>query len=127
MSRYVIWDKRATIVTPVGEVLTPQQWIDRYPAAGIEGIRYIVGGGIINGNVMMEYNATIEHYARQGCDFTGCETERDFLDAIEAFEDYVPEDTGESSPEERIAAALEYNNLLASNVIHDDDPDEGEI
>ena len=39
---YVIWDKRTTIVTPVGEVLTPQQQIDKYPAVGIEGIRYIV-------------------------------------------------------------------------------------
>ena len=35
-----------------------------------------------------------------------------------------PEDTGESLPEERIAAALEYNNLLNSPVVNSDDPDE---
>ena len=39
---YALRYKRITIVTPVGEVLTPQQQIDKYPAVGIEGIRYIV-------------------------------------------------------------------------------------
>ena len=70
----------------------------------------------------------IENYTRMGCDFSTCETDEDYLVAIEAFDEArnQPEevvDTGESSAMERIAAALEYNNLLNSPVVNEDDPD----
>lgn len=33
--RYVIWDRTSSVITPIGEVLTPEQWIARRPIAGV--------------------------------------------------------------------------------------------
>ena len=105
MSRYAIWDKTSEIYTPVGEVLSAQQWRARYPWANIPGSKMIVGGGLINGSVAMEFNAAVEHYARMGCDFSWCATDADYLTAIEVFEDTPPQPV--YTDETRIADALE--------------------
>ena len=107
MARYQIWDKTSNIYTLVGEVLTPEQWIDRYSWANIPGVKMIIGGGAINGTVAMEFDTTKEMYEKMGCDFSACETDQEVLDAIEAFEDDPPV-SDEPSTEERTAAALEF-------------------
>ena len=33
MKRYAIWNKQDMILTPIGEVLTAEQWIERYRVA----------------------------------------------------------------------------------------------
>lgn len=112
MSKYQIWDKKSNIITPIGEVLTPEQWISRYPMTGIDGIKTIIGGGVVNGTVCMEYTSTVEMYAKAGCDFSGCESDQDYLDAIETFEDTQNTQVAVSA-EERIAAALEAQVMLS--------------
>lgn len=111
--RYVIWDEVSQVITPIGEVLTAEQWMDRYPMARLDGLQLVVAGGQINGAFCGVYSEMVDMYERQGCDFTGCETQQDHLDAIEAFEDARNTPTNEPSAEERIAAALEYQNLMA--------------
>ena len=85
MSRYAIWNKTDNVITPIGEVLTPEEWKERHPLAKIFYI--VIGGGRINGAYCMEYESFKEMYEKQGCDFSECETQQDCLDAIEAFED----------------------------------------
>ena len=85
--RYVIWDEESQVITPIGEVLTAEQWMDRYPMARLDGLQLVVAGGQINGAFCGVYSEMIDMYERQGCDFSGCETQQDHLDAIEAFED----------------------------------------
>jgi hypothetical protein len=46
-------------------------------------------------------------YGKAGCDFSACETDQDYLDAIEAFEDEMNKPSTEPTPEERQAQALE--------------------
>lgn len=104
MARYQIWNKTDNVITPIGEVLTPEQWIERYPMAQILDI--IIGGSAINGSVCMEYTSTIDMYRQMGCDFSGCVSQQDHLDAIEAFEDARNQNTGVSD-QTRIADALE--------------------
>ena len=108
--RYVVWDKTSDVITPVGEVLTPAQWIERYPAAAT--LKTVVAGGDINGGYFGFFNQMVDMYEAQGCDFSGCETDQDYLDAIEAFEDAQNTPVDDVTPEERIAAALEYQNLM---------------
>ena len=105
MSRYQIWNKTDEIVTPIGEILTPSQWLERYPM----GNRFdlIIGGTAINGSVCMEYTSTIEMYRSKGCDFSGCITKQDHLDAIEAFEDARNAPDTSTPDQTRIADALE--------------------
>lgn len=111
MSKYKIWDKQSTIYTLVGETISPEQWIERYPWAAINGVKMIVGGGVINGAVAMEFGATVDMYRKMGCDFSACVTDQDFLDAIEDFEDNPPVST-EPTTEERIASALEFQSMM---------------
>ena len=107
MSRYAIWNKQDDVFTPSGEKFTAEQWIDRYPIAELESVKIVCAGGEVNGAFFGTLGQMVEMYTKAGCDFTGCETDQDKLDAIEAFEDAMNAPSTEPTPEERQAAALE--------------------
>ena len=113
MSRYAIWNKQDMVLTPIGEVLTPEQWIERYPIAGLETIKVVCAGGEINGAYFGTLGNLIEMYTNAGCDFSTCETDQQYLDAIEAFEDEMNKPSTEPTTDERIAAALEYQVMTS--------------
>ena len=103
MKKYQVWNKTDNIITPIGEVLTPEQWLERYPMGRI--LDLVIGGGTINGACCMEYTSFVDVYEKMGCDFSGCVTQQDYLDAIEAFESQSVEPV--VADETRIADALE--------------------
>ena len=116
MSRYAIWNKKDPILTPIGEVLTAEKWIERYPIAGVASITVVCAGGEINGAYFGTLGQMVEMYTKMGCDFSACETAEDKLAAIEAFEDAREAEQvaaaqaaaeAEASNAERTAAALE--------------------
>lgn len=108
MARYAIWNKKDAIITPIGEVFTAEQWMERYPVARLEHIKVVCGGGEINGAFFGTLGSMVEHYEKQGCDFSECTTDEEKLAAIEAFEDEMNKPSTEPTAEERIAAAMEY-------------------
>ena len=106
--RYVIWDEVSQVITPIGEVLTAEQWMDRYPMARLDGLQLVVAGGQINGAFCGVYSEMVDMYERQGCDFSACKTQQEHLDAIEAFEDARNNASADTvSDQTRIADALE--------------------
>lgn len=121
MKKYAIWNKQDTILTPVGEVLTAEQWIERWPIAGIDSITVICAAGEINGAFFGTLGQMVDMYTKQGCDFTDCITDQEKLDAIEAFDDAkeaearaaAEEAANAISTDERIAAALEAQVLMS--------------
>lgn len=113
MKRYAIWDKVSPIITPIGEVLTAEQWIERYPVAGVASITVVCGAGEINGAFFGTLGQMVQMYEAQGANFDFCFTDEDKLEVIEAFEDAMNAPSNEASAEERIAAALEYQ-VMAS-------------
>ena len=113
MKRYAIWDKVSPIITPIGEVLTADQWKERYPVAGVPSITVVCGAGEINGAFFGTLGQMVQMYSAQGADFSSCITAEDKLEVIEAFEDAMNAPSNEATAEERIAAALEYQ-VMAS-------------
>lgn len=112
--RYAIWNKQDPILTPVGEVLTAEKWIERYPVAGVASITVVCGAGEINGAFFGTLGQMVQMYEAQGADFSACTTAEEKLEVIEAFEDAMNSATSEEpTAEERIAAALEYQ-VMAS-------------
>ena len=116
MSKYAIWNKKDPILTPIGEVLTAEQWIQRYPVAGVDTITVVCAAGEINGAFFGTLGQMVDMYTKQGCDFSTCETAEDKLAAIEAFEDARDAEAAEAAAAaaeqeaanaERTAAALE--------------------
>ena len=105
MARYKIYDNKSDVITPVGEKLTAEQWLDRYQWGRYT--KMIVGGGIINGSVALVFDDEVERYRKAGCDFSACVTDEDYLVAIEAFEDDPPMADAGVSDQTRIADALE--------------------
>ena len=88
MSKYYkIWDRKTPIITPIMEVLTPAQWIERYPAAAIETIVPVVAAGEINGGFFGTLGEMVRRAEAEGCDFSACTTDEEKLEAIEAFQD----------------------------------------
>lgn len=121
MKKYAIWNKIDPVITPIGEVLNAEEWIARYPVAGVPTITVVCAGGEINGAFFGTLGQMVDVYSRQGCDFSNCATDQDKLDAIEAFEDALNSrvDTKSVSNEEltatslaSIAASLEYQNMM---------------
>lgn len=87
MAKYAIWNKQDPILTPIGEVITAEKWIERYPIAGLDSITVICAAGEINGAFFGTLGQMVEIYAKQGCDFSACETAQDKVDAINAFDE----------------------------------------
>lgn len=120
MKRYAIWNKKDPILTPIGEVLTAEQWIARYPIAGVETITVVCAYGEINGAFFGTLGQMVQMYEQQGADFSACTTNEEKLEVIEAFEDErnTPQETGISNEEltatalASIASSLEYQNML---------------
>ena len=112
--RYAIWDKSSPVITPIGEVFTAEQWIARYPVAGLESITVVCAAGEINGGFFGTLGQMKQMYENQGADFSNASTNEEVLEVIEEFETSMNTPTDEPSAEERIAAALEYQNLINS-------------
>lgn len=108
MKRYAIWDKVSPVIVPTGAVFTADQWKEKYPVAALDSITVVCAAGEINGGFFGTLGQMRQMYEAQGCDFSGCITQEDLLEAIEAFEDALNAPSGEVSPEERTAAALEF-------------------
>lgn len=121
MSRYQIWDKTSQVITPIGEVLSPEEWMERYPMSRVNGIDLVIAGGTINGAFCGEYTSMVDMYDKQ-MKQSGLEeyaegipegmSPQATLDFIEAFEDArnVPVDS--VTAEDRIAAALEAQVMM---------------
>lgn len=133
MSRkYAIWNKSDRILTPIGEVLTAEQWIERYPVAGVESITVVCAGGEINGAFFGTLGSMVDHYEKMGCDFSACETDQDKLDVIEAFEEAAATANATVISNEEltatslasIAASLEYQNLLTLEDVEETNTEE---
>ena len=128
MKKYAIWNKSDPILTPIGEVLTAEKWIERYPIAGVDSITVVCAAGEINGGFFGTLGQMVDMYTRQGCDFSGCETAEDKLAAIEAFDDAREAEQAAKAKSQAeaaaaneeltaaslasIAASMEYQNLL---------------
>lgn len=120
MSKYAIWNKTDPIITPIGEVLTAEQWVERYPVAGFDSVKVVCGGGEINGAFFGTLGQMVQDYGDMGVDFSGCETDQDKLDAIEAYEKAMSAPGTQVSNEEltatslaSIAASLEFQNMMS--------------
>lgn len=128
MPKYAIWNKKDPILTPIGEVLTAEQWINRYPIAGVESITVVCAGGEINGAFFGTIGSMVEMYTKRGCDFSACATPEEKLAAIEAFEDAREAEAAAAAKQAAeakaaneelnaaslasIAAQLEYQNMM---------------
>lgn len=124
MKRYAIWDKKTPILTPIGEVLSPEEWIERYPMAGLEHITVICAAGEINGGLFDTLGQMKMRYENAGCDFSFCQTAEQVLQAIEDFEDERNAAEMEAAANARmteemnadslasIAASMEFQNMM---------------
>ncbi len=124
LKRYAIWDKQSPIITPIGEVLTAEQWIARYPVASIPSITIVCSAGEINGGFFGTLGQMVTMYEGQGADFSEATTDIEKLEVIEAFEDKANAPSNEPTPEERIAAALEFQAISSLPDETTVDPDE---
>ena len=128
MSKYAIWNKKDPVITPIGEVLSAEQWIERYPVAGVESITVVCAGGEINGAFFGTLGSMVELYEKQGVDFTECETAEEKLATIEAFEEAREAEAAAAAKAlaeqeamnaelnatslASIAASMEYQNMM---------------
>ena len=128
MARYAIWNKKDPVITPVGEIFTAEQWIQKHPMAGLEQITVVCGGGEINGSFFGTLGQMVNMYETEGCDFSSCNTPEEKIAQIEAFDkerNNKSHEAAKAKAEEdafnaqltatslaSIAASMEYQNML---------------
>lgn len=124
MAKYAIWNKLDEIITPIGEVLSAEQWMARYPVAKLDRITVICAAGEINGAFFGTLGQMVDTYTKEGADFSACTTDEEKLAVIEAFDEAREQAQKEASAnalanEEltatslaSIAASMEYQNML---------------
>lgn len=112
--RYKLWNKTDIIKTRIGERLTPQEWMLRHPEA--ETDYPIVSTGSINGDLSDCLEDMLLRAGNMGFDTElalSPATAQALLDEIEAWEEELSAQVQENvSAEERIAASLEYQNMM---------------
>lgn len=125
MKRYAIWNKTDPIITPIGEVLTAEQWIERYPVAGVQTVTVVCASGEINGGFFGTLGQMVSMYEKEGCVFDDTMTAEEKLAVIEAFEDAREEENRASAMKQAqteemnamslasIAAQMEFQNMMA--------------
>lgn len=127
MRKYAIWDKQSPIITPIGEVLTAEQWIDRYPVAGVPSIIVVCSAGEVNGGFFGTLGQMMQMYEDK-IDFSACETAEEALALIEAYDDVKNTESEAKATEKAeaeafnseltatslasIAASMEYQNMM---------------
>lgn len=128
MKHYAIWNKIDPIITPIGEVFTAEQWMNRYPVAKLPNITILCGAGELNGSFFGTLGQMVQMYEERGVDFSECITPEEKLALIEAFEEAEEAAAQEAEKaaaanaaanEEMnamslasIAASMEYQNML---------------
>lgn len=132
LKRYAIWNKQNPVITPSGEVFTPEQWIARYPVAALDSITVICSAGEINGGFFGTLGQMVQMYEAQGCDFSACTTAEEKLEAIEAFEAERNAKAAEAAANAAateelnatslatIAASMEYQNMLTLDDVEEE-------
>ena len=123
MRKYQFWDKVSDLVTPgvdpvTGRQVWPaQEYIEKFAQwAAIPGVKVVISTGVINCGFFDEFGKMKEAYIRAGAPITDGMTDDEVLEAIEYFEDHPPVPEPEEDETaillERVAAALEFNNIL---------------
>lgn len=111
MIKYAIWNKTDSIITPIGEVISAEKWIEKHPVAGLPNITVVCSAGEINGAFFGTLGQMVLRYTDDGCDFSACTTDEEKINAINAFETARAKAAADASAaptaEERQAAALE--------------------
>lgn len=115
MKKYAIWNKQDPILTPVGEVLSAEKWIQRYPIAGVPTITVVCAAGEINGAFFGTLGQMVQMYENQGCDFSACTTPEEKLQAIEDF-DVAREAAARAKAEEEAATKAATEELNATSL-----------
>ena len=106
LKRYAIWDKETDVITPIGEILSPQEWIERYPVARV--LTTVCSAGDINGGFFGVLSQMKQMYENNGADFSEATTDEEILEVIEAFEDARNQEQSDYvSDQTRTADALE--------------------
>lgn len=112
MKYITIYENTKTYLYPNMKTATPEEVGMEYSAVNIEGIKCVIE---TDESGIMFYTAPepIQVMAgRIGADISGCVTDEERLQIISDILN-APAPESEPSAEERIAAALEYQNLLS--------------
>ncbi len=108
--KYKIWNKQETVYTPSGSAFTATEWMEKHKWTKIPGVQVVMGGGVFNGACLFELEQFRDYYMKQGAPITAEMTGEQVCAAAEAWDNRAVE--SEPTAEERIAAALEYQNLV---------------
>ena len=126
--KYKIWNKQDSLITPIGEVLTKEEVFSKYPMATVPELDFVICDTAITLGVFMEYTQTKDIYRDRIIEMasTPDTTEAEKQEMIDDYNSLEPQEVldlitfmeenppiPEATAEERIASALEFQNLLA--------------
>lgn len=124
LKRYSIWDKQTPVQVPTGAIFTPEQWIEKYPIAGVPTIYAVIGApieeGLANGCFFGTLGQMVKMAENEGADFSNAKTPEEKLEVFEAWEDarnqpdpdYISNEELSATALASIAASMEFQNMM---------------
>ena len=92
MPSYIIWDGTSDIYFSVPDritgkmYLTAAEFIESRPWVALPNAKVMLNGGTINGAIVEDYYKRVSFYKARGAKITDGMTEREILDAMEAYD-----------------------------------------
>lgn len=107
--KYQIWNKKDKVYTPSGAEFTAEEWMVKYKWTKIPGVKCVLLASVFNGGFIAEFEQFRNHYMADGAPITADMSDEEVLAEAEKWD--CREVEADPTAEERIAAALEFQNL----------------
>lgn len=107
---YKVWNKQDSLITPIGEVLTPQDVFSRFPASQLADMKYVISSQPVSMSLFVELEQFKSVFRQQGVSIPDDALPSEALAIISEWENTPKPQL--PSVEERIASAMEFEMLL---------------
>lgn len=112
MKKYQFWNKKDALYTPSGKAYTAEEYLAAHAWARLPGVKCVINTGAINCAVFLEFENMKAACIKQGMIIPEQASDEEILTLIEEWENRSV--YSEPTAQDRIAAALEYQNVLAT-------------
>lgn len=108
--KFKLWDRQEILYTPAGRAFTPAEIFAQFPLANNPASQWIIQDDEINMGMFQNLSMTKGQLIDQGMEVPEGATNEEVLQCIENWYNRKPENP--VTVEERIAAAMEFQNAM---------------
>lgn len=120
--RYVLWDRKTPIHTPIGKVYTPEEWMKKYPWMRLPNAVPVVSSCAVNGKVIFDLYGRKHDLELLGETFEDGLSDQELLDCIEEIETRRAQEKASNEVEHPTGRQITSDGTLEITPDEEEDP-----